>query len=54
MIESFSEGNTLIIKLCPMWSAKDDSIIVHFRGRFTSQRMRIALPPFKCQFRLSF
>lgn len=31
MIESFSEGNTLIIKLCPMWSAKDDSIIVHFQ-----------------------
>lgn len=31
MIESFSEENTLIIKLCPMWSAKDDSIIVHFQ-----------------------
>lgn len=34
MIESFSEGNTLIIKLCPMWSAKDDSIIVHFQRPF--------------------
>lgn len=31
MIESFSEGNTLIIKLCPIWSTKDDSIIVHSR-----------------------
>lgn len=29
MIESFSEGNTLIIKLCPIWSTKDDSIIVY-------------------------